>query len=417
MGPRSTAKPGEATGIGGDWRTPGMILGAGALALGLAVGIRHGFGLFMQPVSMANGWGREVFAFAIAVQNLIWGAAQPFAGGLADRFGAGRVLLAGAALYVAGLLVMACATSPGVLLLGAGVLVGLGLSGTTFSIVFGAVSRAVAPDRRTGAMGVVSAIGSLGQFVMLPVTLWLIGGLGWSAALLVLAALAAAMAPLAAMLGERTGAAHAEPALTGRQALAEAFGERGFWLLCLGFFVCGFQVVFIGTHLPAFLLDRGLSLEHGTTVLALIGLFNVAGSYLAGRWGNLARKPLLLAGIYVGRAVVIGLFLVAPVSAGSAYAFGIAMGLLWLSTVPLTNGVVAAVFGARNLSMLGGVVFLFHQIGAFLGGWLGGVAYDRLGSYTLVWLAAIGLSLVAALLNLPIKEAPVPRLAAAVPAP
>jgi MFS family permease len=394
-------------------RTPAMMLGFGALILALSLGIRHGFGLFMQPISMANGWGREVFALAIAVQNLVWGAGQPFAGRLADRFGAGYILLAGAVLYAGGLLVMAYATSPLLLLLGAGGLVGVGLSGTTFSIVFGAVSRAVAPAKRIGAMGIVSAVGSLGQFVILPVTLWLIGELGWSAALLALSGLAFTMAPVSAMLAERPGAAHTEPALTGKQALVEAFGERGFWLLCFGFFVCGFQVVFIGTHLPAFLLDRGLSLENGTTVLALIGLFNVVGSYLAGRWGNLMRKPLLLAGIYISRALVIALFLIAPLSPWSAYAFGVAMGLLWLSTVPLTNGTVAAVFGARNLSMLGGVVFLFHQVGAFLGGWLGGVAYDRLGSYDLVWLGAIGLSLAAALINLPIKEAPVPRLAAA----
>jgi MFS family permease len=361
-------------------------------------------------MSMANGWGREVFAFAIALQNLLWGVTQPVAGAIADRFGAGRVIIAGTILYVLGLLVMAAAATPAILGLGAGILIGIGLSGTSFTIVFAAISRAMPPEKRSFAMGVAAAAGSFGQFVMLPGTLGLIEWLGWSAALVALAGLAALMTPLAAALVDKPGAVLGEAEMTARQALAEAAGHRGFWLLSFGFFVCGFQVVFIGVHLPAFLLDRGLSIEVGTTALALVGLFNIAGTYCAGLWGGRWRKPLLLAGIYGARAVVIALFAFTPISAWSAYAFGATIGFLWLGTVPLTNGTVASVFGVRNMSMLTGIVFFFHQVGAFLGGWLGGWVYDRTGSYDTVWLAAIALSIAAMLLNVPIRETPIARL-------
>ena len=393
-----------------SWRTPAVLLAAGAVILALSLGIRHGFGLFLQPMSMANGWGREVFAFAIALQNLVWGATQPFAGAIADRFGAGRVIVAGAILYVLGLLVMAAAAAPGTLSLGAGILVGIGLSGTSFTIVFAAISRAVPAEKRSFAMGVAAATGSFGQFVMLPGTLTLIEWLGWSAALVALAGLAVLMTPLAAALVDKPGASLGEPEITARQALAEAAAHRGFWLLSFGFFVCGFQVVFIAVHLPAFLLDRGLSIEVGTTALALVGLFNIAGTYCAGVWGGRLRKPLLLAGIYGARAVVIAAFAFTPITAWSAYAFGATMGFLWLGTVPLTNGTVASIFGVRNMSMLTGIVFFFHQVGTFLGGWLGGWAFDRTGSYDAVWLAAIALSVIAMLVNVPIREAPIARL-------
>lgn len=393
------------------WHAATLMLWCGAAVLFLSLGVRHGFGLFLQPMSIEHGWGREVFAFAIALQNLLWGVAQPFAGALADRFGAAKAIAAGGTLYVCGLLLMAASNSPWLLDLGAGVLIGLGLSGTSFTIVFAAVSRAVPPERRSLAMGIASAVGSLGQFAMVPGSLGLITWLGWSMALVVLAGLAALMVPLGQALVEQPTLHHGEPEITLAQALREALAHRGYWLLSFGFFVCGFQVVFIAIHLPAYLSDRGLSIEVGTMALALVGLFNIAGTYLAGLWGGRYSKPKLLAGIYAARAVVIVLFaFVLPVTAGTAYAFGAAMGLLWLGTVPLTNGTVATIFGVRNMSMLTGVVFLFHQVGAFLGGWLGGSIYDRTGSYDAVWIAAIGLSLAAALLNFPLREKPVARL-------
>jgi MFS family permease len=394
-------------------RNPAVMLAAGATILSIALGIRHGFGLFLQPMSLDNGWGREVFAFAIAAQNLIWGAAQPVTGMLADRFGTARTVLGGSALYAAGLVLMAYSQTPGELVLSAGLLVGLGLSGTTFAVVLGAVGRAVPPERRSRALGIATAIGSFGQFAMLPGTLSAIGWLGWSGALIALAAASAAMAVLAAgLVGEpRHAAAHAGPAAG--EALREAFRHRGFRLLAFGFFVCGFQVVFIITHLPAFLVDEQLSLSVGTNALALVGLANVAGAYLAGVWGGRYPKPVLLAAIYAGRAVVIAAFVWLPISEWSAYAFALVIGILWMSTVPLTNGIIAGVFGVRNLAMLNGVVFFVHQLGAFLGGWLGGYLYDLTGTYDAVWLIAVGLSLFAAAINLPIREEPVARLRAA----
>ena len=405
------------------WATAKLLLIAGSLILALSLGVRHSFGLFLQPVTMAGGWGRETFAFAIALQNLVWGAAQPFAGALADRIGAGRVILGGAVLYVAGLAMMAVPQDPAVFALTAGVLIGLGLSGTTFPVVFGAISRAVPADKRSLAMGISMAVGSFGQFAMLPVALNLIDGAGWAMALLVLAAVSAVILPLSLPLMERGSAQPAALAGPGTgEALREALASRDFWLLSLGFFVCGFQVVFIALHLPSYLTDEGLAFvltDDGdivyvaTVVLALIGLVNIVGTYCAGLWGGCHSKPLLLVWIYLGRAVAIAAFVLLPVTDVSAYAFGIAMGLFWLSTVPLTNGVVASVFGVKNLSMLGGIVFFAHQLGSFLGGWLGGALFDRTGSYDIVWWIAILLSLVAAALNLPIRERPVARLSAA----
>lgn len=393
------------------WRASGWVLLGSALILALSLGVRHGFGLFLAPMSTEFGWGREVFAFAIALQNLIWGLAQPFAGGLADRFGARRVVLIGAVLYALGLGFMGMADSAWSLSLSAGLLIGLGLSGTSFSVLLGVVGRAVPAEQRSMAMGIASAAGSFGQFAMLPGTLGLIGWLGWSTALLVLGMLVALIVPLVAMLRDVP-----LPLLSHEQSLGEALREAcshsGFWLLALGFFVCGFQVVFIGVHLPAYLVDQHLPAIVGTTVLALVGLFNVFGTYIAGWLGGRMSKPRLLTALYLLRAVVITLFIWAPVSVTSAYLFGIAMGLLWLSTVPLTNGTVATLFGVRNLSMLGGIVFLFHQLGAFLGGWLGGVVYDRTGSYELIWQLSILLSLLAAALNWPVREQPVARLQA-----
>jgi MFS family permease len=389
------------------------MLAAGAALLAISLGIRHAFGLFLAPMTRDNGWTREVFALAMAVQNLVWGAAQPFAGRLADRHGAGRAILAGTILYVAGLVLMAQAHSPSALL-SSGLLLGFGLSGTTFPVVFGAIARSTPPARRSFAMGVAMSVGSLGQFAMLPGTLSSMEAIGWSSTLMALAALGAAMAPLSSALFERTGArAQAARPMSFREVLSEALAHRGFWLLSFGFFVCGFHVVFIATHLPAYLVDRGLDATAGAIVLALVGLFNIAGSYLAGLLGDRLRKPGVLVAIYGLRAVVIAAFVSLPVTEASAYAFGAAMGLLWLSTVPLTNGTVAAVFGVENMSMLGGVVFFFHQVGAFLGGWLGGRVYVATGSYDVVWWLSIALAVGAALLNVPIREEPVARLRAA----
>lgn len=372
--------------------------------LAISLGVRHSFGLFLQPVTEAGGWSRESFGFAIALQNLVWGLSQPFAGLLADRVGAGRMIIAGTALYVVGLLVMALPQGETAFILGTGVLVGLGLSGTTYPLVLGAVTRATAPEKRSLALGLAMGGAAFGQFVMLPGALSGIGLLGWSGALAAMALLTLAMAPLAVPLMERGNVQSQGAEMSAGQAIRHALRHRGFQLLALGFFVCGFQVVFIATHVPAFLSDKGLTAGIGSTVLALIGLLNIPGTYYAGLWGARWRKPMLLSWLYLIRAAIIAAFAFLPVSEWSAYAFGAAMGLVWLSTVPLTNGTVAALFGVRNMSMLGGVVFLAHQLGAFLGGWLGGVLYDRLGSYDGAWMVAIGLSLLAALLNLPIRE-------------
>lgn len=393
------------------WRTSGWVLLGAALILALSLGIRHGFGLFLAPMSAEFGWGRGVFALAIALQNLIWGLAQPFAGALADRFGAARVVALGGVLYAIGLACMGLADSELSLSLSAGLLIGLGLSGTSFSVILGVVGRALPAEHRSMGMGIASAAGSFGQFAMLPGTLGLISWLGWSTALLVMGVLVAFIVPLVRMLKDRPLPTQAhDQTLT--EALREACGHSGFWLLALGFFVCGFQVVFIGVHLPSYLVDQHLPASVGTTVLALVGLFNIFGTYIAGWLGGRMSKPRLLTGLYLLRAVVIVLFLWFPVTTFSACLFGVAMGLLWLSTVPLTNGTVATLFGVRNLSMLGGIVFLFHQLGAFLGGWLGGLVYDHTGSYDLVWQLAIVLSLLAGVLNWPVREEPVARLQA-----
>lgn len=392
------------------WRSTTWLLLGASLILALSLGTRHGFGLFLPPMSAEFGWGREVFAFAIALQNLIWGLAQPITGALADRFGARKAIVIGGVLYVLGLLCMGMADSPLSLSLSAGLLIGIGLSGTSFSVILGVVGRAVPAEKRSMAMGIAAAAGSFGQFAMLPGTLGLIGWLGWSSALLALGLLVALILPLAAMINEAPSPVSTGPQQTLGEALREATSHSGFWLLALGFFVCGFQVVFVAVHLPAYLVDHHLPALTGTTVLALVGLFNIFGTYIAGWLGGRMSKPRLLSILYLLRGVVITLFLVAPLTQWSAYLFGIAMGLLWLSTVPLTNGTVATLFGVRNLSMLGGIVFLFHQLGSFLGGWLGGYLYDTTGSYDLVWQISIGLSLMAAALNWPVREVPVARL-------
>lgn len=382
-----------------------LLMIGSSLVLALSLGIRHAFGLFLQPMSSEFGWGREIFAFAIALQNLIWGMLQPFVGAFADRYGVKRTVFISALAYVIGLVLMASASTPSALILSAGVLIGFGLSGTSFSVLLSAVGRSVAPEKRSMAMGIASAAGSFGQFVMLPGTLGLLEVFGWSAALLVCAGLIALLLPLSRMLKEDLNTSIDDTdQLPIKTVLKQAAGHSDFWLLSLGFFVCGFQVVFIGIHIPAYLIDQQLPAQAGTMVLALVGLFNIAGTWGAGWLGGRYSKPHLLAMLYFLRAIAIALFFYLPLSEFSAYAFAVAMGLLWLSTVPLTNGTIATMFGVRHLSMLAGVVFLFHQVGSFLGGWLGGLAYDQTGSYALVWQLSIVLSVMAALLSLPIRE-------------
>ena len=387
------------------WDGAVVALVCGSLILLISLGVRHAFGLFLQPVSMDQGWGRETFAFAIALQNLVWGASQPFTGMLSDRFGAKPVVAIGAVLYGAGLWTMSLVGGEGVFILGAGVLIGFGLSGTTFPVIFAAISRLVAPERRSLAMGITMSVGSFGQFAMLPISLGLIVAFEWQTALVALSILALAMFPLAfGIRNVPAPIASTDEDVSFGQALRDAFEQRDFWLLSLGFFACGFQVVFIAVHLPAFLADEGLGSGVATTVLALIGLVNIAGTYYAGLWGGRHRKPMLLSWIYLGRAAAIAAFVLLPVTATTAYVFGAIMGLFWLSTVPLTNGTVASVFGVKHMSMLAGIVFFAHQLGSFAGGWMGGWLYDRTGSYDIAWGIAIGLSILAAVLNWPITE-------------
>lgn len=392
--------------------SPRTILICGGAIIMLSLGIRHGFGIFLRPMTSDLQWTRETFAFAIALQNLVWGLSQPFMGMIADRFGAGRVLVVGAIAYASGLALMAESTTGLQLAVSAGLLIGLGLSGT-YTIVIGVVGRVFPPEQRSVALGVLSALASFGQFAMLPYGQSLISGVGWWWALLVLAANACLMIPLAIPLARARSHSlpgEAEPKQTVRAALAEARSHRGLWLVALGFFVCGFQVVFVATHLPAYLLDQGMSVDTGMLALALIGLANIPGSFLAGYLGARFSKRLLLASIYLARAAIIAAFVSLPVTPFTVYAFAIALGLVWLGTVPLTSGIVAQVFGVQYLSMLFGIVYLGHQIGAFLGGWAGGYAYDASGSYASVWLTAIGLSLVAAVANWLADESAVARL-------
>lgn len=392
-----------------DWRTPLAVLIAASAVISIAMGIRHGFGLFLQPVSSEMGWGRETFALALAVQNLTWGATQPFTGMIADRFGTARVMVAGALLYALGLATMSVSTSPWLFVLTAGVLIGAGLSGVTYSVVSGVLGRKYPPEKRSMVLGISAAAGSFGQFAMLPLTQWMLSSFGWHVTLYVLAAIGLAIVPLAAALVERReGISHAFQQSVG-QAVSEAFGHRSYVLLTLGFFVCGFQVVFVGVHLPAYLADKGLPPHVAVFALALVGLFNIIGTYATGWLGGRMPKRYILSFIYFGRTVVFAIFFFMPLSALSVYLFAAALGLLWLSTVPPTNGLVAQIFGVRYLAMLSGFTFFSHQIGSFLGAWLGGKLYDSTGSYDVVWYLAMALGIVAGLLNLPIDERAVKR--------
>ena len=390
-----------------------QVLVCGAMVVTLSMGIRHGFGLWLGPITTDRGWTREAFAFAIAVQNLAWGIAGPLAGMVADRFGAFRVLLIGGLMYASGLVLMGLSSTAFAFLGSAGLLVGIAQSGTTYAVIYGVIGRNIAPEKRSWAMGITAAAGSFGQFLMVPVESWLIGHWGWQQALFILGCAALAILPLAFALQEPPQAAAVGQQQSIGQALREAFGYRSFQLLMAGYFVCGFQVVFIGVHMPSYLKDKGLGPEVATTALALIGLCNVFGTYIAGVLGQRLQKKNILAAIYALRSVVIVAFLLAPLSPASVYVFAATMGLLWLSTVPPTNAVVAQIFGVRYMSMLGGFVFLSHQFGSFLGVWLGGKLYDMTGGYTVVWWIAVVLGVAAALLNLPVRETAIARPATA----
>ena len=390
-----------------------QLLVCGAAIVTMSMGIRHGFGLWLLPITQSMDWSRETFSFAIAIQNISWGLAGVFAGMVADRFGAVRVLIVGAIAYALGLIGMAYAPTPLLFTGSAGVLVGLAQAGTTYAVVYGVIGRNISAEKRSWAMGITAAAGSFGQFLMVPTEGYLIASLGWQTALVVLALMALVIIPLSIGLREPgfTTGAPLRRDQTITQAMREAFKYRSFQLLTAGYFVCGFQVVFIGVHLPSYLKDHGMAPQVASYALALIGLFNVVGTYGAGMLGQHFRKPRILAFIYLSRAVTISVFLLLPLSPMGVYVFASVMGLLWLSTVPATNATVAQIFGVAHLSMLSGMVFLSHQVGSFLGVWLGGVLYDQTGSYNAAWLIAIALGVFAALINLPVKEEAIVRAA------
>ena len=390
-----------------------LAVAIGGLIVLLGLGVRSTFGLFLAPMSADLGWGREVFALAIATQNLMWGLSQPVAGMIADRFGTARVLALGGLLYGLGIYGMAQASSPSMLYMTGGLLVGLGMSGASFPLVLAALGRMVPERRRTLAFGITTAAGSLGQFLLVPLGQQFLVVYGWPTALVLLALLVALVIPLAtAMRGRGQESAGVAKQSMG-QALREAGRHSGYLYLTAGFFVCGFHVSFIGTHMPAYVTDRGLSAEIGAWSLATVGLFNVLGAILAGILGNRFQKKILLSLIYLARAVIITVFIMLPISPATVLLFSAAIGLTWLSTVPLTSAIVAQIFGPRYMATLFGFVFLSHQFGSFLGVWLGGYMFDRSGSYDVVWWLGVALGLFAALVHLPINERPVARLAAA----
>lgn len=401
------------------FKTPLAAVLCGGIIMGLALGMRHVQGLFMLPMTSERSWGREDFALAIALQNLAWGVMQPFTGMLADRYGSRRVLLGGCGLYALGLYLMAHAGSSTQLALSGGLLIGMALAGTSFATVYGALNRLVPVPRRSWALGLAGAVAGVGQFAMVPAAQGLIGSVGWMGALVVVACVIALAAPLAlplddsaAVASPSAGHAAGEAASMGA-AIREAMGHRGFWLLNAGFFACGFQLAFIAGHFPAYLLDQGFPANVGVAALAIVALANVAGTYLCGQLGTQFRRKHLLAYLYLARAAAMALFIAVPLSEASVYAFACVMGMTWLGTVPLTNGLVSQVFGVRYISTLFGFVFVGHQLGGFLGVWLGGVVYDATHSYQLVWLAAVAVGLAAAALHWPIDDRAVARLQAA----
>ena len=396
-----------------SWRAPAVIILCGCLISVLSFGPRSSLGFFLTPLSQANGWGRDVFALALAIQNLLWGLGQPLAGAIADKYGAPRVLSAGILLYAAGIYLTAYATTPGMLYFSAGVLVGFGLSGCAVPAVIGALGKLLPDDWRTFAFGAVTAAGSFGQFLFSPLAVNLMDQYGWQSTLAIFAATMLIVVPLSLVLmapRRPPGAPAAAPAQSAMQALTEAFGHRSYVLLVLGFFTCGFQLAFVTVHLPSYLIDRGLSVQIGGWTLAVIGLFNIIGSMSSGYLSGFLPKRYILSFIYFARALSIVVFILLPASPVITLVFGGVTGLLWLSTVPPTSGLVALMFGTRWLTMLFGFAFFSHQVGGFLGVWLGGWAFEVTGSYDVVWWLSVFFGVASALINLPIVEKPVTRL-------
>ena len=410
----NAAETGAATAAAAaTWRTPVLIVGFGCLISLISFGPRSALGFFLTPLSSANHWGRDVFAFSLALQNLLWGIGQPLAGIIGDRFGTVRVLCAGALMYAVGLALMAHATNAP-LLDAAGAFIGFGLAGCSFTLVLAAFGKLLPPQWRSFAFGIGTAAGSFGQFLYSPIAVLLMDTFGWQEALTIFAVSMLAVLPLSLALTTPKATAIKEAAPQSfRHAVSEAFAHRSFVLLVLGYFTCGFQLAFITVHLPAYLVDRGLTVEVGGWTLATIGLFNIVGCLICGWLGDRMPKRYLLSFIYFTRAAAILAFISFPVTPFTCIAFGAVMGLMWLSTVPATNGIIAVMFGTRWLATLAGLAFLSHQVGGFLGVWLGGIVFDRYGSYSPVWWLAILFGLLSAIINMPIVEKPVARIAAA----
>jgi len=403
----------NATG-GMGWRTPAMVIVAGCVIAVLGFGVRSTFGLFLDPMTEARGWDTETFALAMAIQNLLWGLGAFAAGALADRFGPVKVIVFGAVAYAAGIYGMTVADSSLMLHLTGGILTGIGVAFTGFALVMAAMAKVVGPEKRSLILGLGTAAGSFGQVIFTPMGQAFIEIFGWSNALLLLAGCAMVVLPLAFVLPNNPGAnTDTSNTLTMGQALQEALNHRGFVLLTIGFFVCGFHVAFIAVHFPKYVKELGLDPSIGALALSLVGLFNIAGSFLSGMFGQRWSKRIGLSGIYFLRAIAIFLLLMAPKTELTIFLFAGAMGILWLSTVPLTSGIVAQVFGVRYMASLFGIVFFSHQLGSFLGIWLGGYLFDKYGSYDAVWWAGVVLGLMAAVVHLPIDERPVMRAAPA----
>ncbi|MEO1019722.1 MAG: MFS transporter [Pseudomonadota bacterium] len=392
------------------WRRPGFLIGIASLIALITFGARSGFGLFLEPMSSTFGWGREVFALAIAVQNIMWGVGQPIAGAIADRYGVVRVLIVGSLIYAAGLVLMSMSTTPAMLTISAGFFIGVGGAGASFGLVMAAVGRLLPDERRSWAFGVIVAANSLGQFLMVPLGQAFIFAYGWSTALVLIGGLVLFVIPLSLSFKSTDESTASATTQTLSQALREATGHKSYLLLVAGFFVCGYHVAFIQTHLPAYVADEGISPAIGAWAIALVGLFNIVGSFGSGVLGGRFSKKYLLSLIYFFRAVVIGVYVLLPLTATSTLIFAGAMGLLWLSTVPLTSGLVAVMFGPRYLATLFGIVFLGHQVGAFLGVWMGGYIFDTVGNYNMVWWISVVLGLIAAIVHWPITERPVARM-------
>ncbi len=391
-----------------NWRTPLVVLICGGMILTLSLGTRHSFGLYLQPMTLDLGWNRQTFAIALAIQNLVYGLATPFAGMVADKFGAAKALIGGTLLYALGMVLMAHSTTGWEFTLSAGLLVGTGLSCSGFATVFGVIGRAFPPEKRTVVLGIAGAAGSFGQFLMLPYGQTMITHLGWHNALLICAATLFLILPLSAALTESGRAADASKQSI-PEALREAFGHSGYMLLCSGYFVCGFQLMFISVHFPAYLIDQRMTPETGMLALALIGLFNIFGTYLWGWLGQHYTKKYVLSALYFTRALAFAIFISLPLSPFSVYLFSATIGFLWLGTVPVTSGLIAQIFGVKYLATLTGIAFLFHQVGSFLGVWIAAYLFDSTGSYRLMWLLTIALGVLAAIINMPINDRQIAR--------